>query len=117
EHGAGEQNCPADKIVSGLNLASFISATYAGPMIDGQIVLETLQEALIAGRMMKIPIIAGANNNDIGFSFARNLDELFAPFGADAQKARALYDPNNTQDIRAIGPIVGADAFMIEPAR
>jgi para-nitrobenzyl esterase len=114
---AALRKLPADKIVAGLNLASFMSATYAGPIIDGQIVLETPQEAFLAGRMMKIPIIAGANNRDIGFSFARNLDDLFAPFGADAQKARALYDPKNTQDLKAIGPIVGADSFMIEPAR
>ena len=107
---------PADTIVSGLNLAKF-SPTFSGPILDGQIVVEPSDVAFNAGRVMKIPIMAGANSSDIGFSPAQTMDQLFAPFGANAEKARALYDPQNTQNVRALGVIVGADGFMIEPAR
>ena len=114
---AALRKLPADKVVAGLNLASMFSPTYTGPILDGQIVVETTEQAFLAGHVMKIPLMAGANSSDIGFSFAKTMDELFAPFGADAGKARSLYDPQNTQNVRAVGTLVGADGFMIEPAR
>ena len=80
---------PADKIVAGLNMASMMTPTYAGPMIDGTIVVESNETALKAGRFAKVPVIVGANSADIGFSFARSMDEVFAPFGANADKAKA----------------------------
>jgi hypothetical protein len=46
---------------------------------------------------MKIPVIAGANSSDIGFSFAKSMDELFAPFGGNKEKAR----PPTTRSIPA----------------
>jgi para-nitrobenzyl esterase len=114
---AALRKLPADKVISGLNLANFISPTYSGPMLDGQIAIEPPDQALIGGRVMKMPLIAGANSSDIGFSFAQTIEQLFAPFGANAEKARVLYDPNDTKDVRALGVVVGADGFMIEPAR
>src|ERR1039457_4018743 len=38
-----------------LNMASMMNPTYAGPMIDGKIVAETPEQALMAGHAMKIP--------------------------------------------------------------
>ena len=60
---------PADKVVNGLNMASMWQAatTYPGPMIDGAIVTESPQSAIVAGRWAKVPIIIGANSMDIGF--------------------------------------------------
>jgi para-nitrobenzyl esterase len=59
-------------------------------MIDGKIVAETPEQAFLAGHAMKIPVIAGANSSDIGFSFAKSMDELLAPFGANKEKAQVL---------------------------
>ena len=74
-------------------MASMGTPTYAGPMIDGKIVAETPEQAFGAGREMKIPVIAGANSSDIGFSFAKSMDELFAPFGENATKRRPFTIP------------------------
>ncbi len=108
---------PADSVCDRLNMASMMTPTYAGPMIDGKIVLETPEQALLGGRAMKIPVIAGANSSDIGFSFAKNMDELFAPFGGNKEKAQAVYDPAHSGEFRKIGMLVAADKMMIEPAR
>jgi len=104
-------------VVDRLNMASMMTPTYAGPMIDGKIVVETPEQALLAGHAMKIPVIAGANSSDIGFSFAKSMDELFAPFGANKEKAEAAYDPEHSGEFRKIGMLVAADRMMIEPAR
>ena len=110
---------PATDIVDGLNMASMFQAasTYSGPMIDGKIVVETPQSAFLAGRQMKIPVMIGANSRDIGFSFAKTMDEVFAPFGADKAAAEAAYNPDHSTDVRAVGSIVSADSIMLEPAR
>ena len=108
---------PADKIVAGLNMASMMTPTYAGPMIDGTIIVESSETALKAGRFAKVPVIVGANSADIGFSFARSIDEVFAPFGANADKARAAYDPQKTDKVREVGTLVAMDRMMVEPAR
>jgi para-nitrobenzyl esterase len=91
--------------------------TYAGPMEDGKIVVEPPQQAHLGGREAKVPVMIGANSADIGFSLAKSVDELFAPFGADRQKAEAAYDPDHTGDVRAIGSRIGMDRMMLEPAR
>src|SRR5262249_16648454 len=111
---------PADKVVQGLNMGSMGEAatTYAGgPMLDGKIVIETPDIAYLAGRQAKVPLIIGANNADIGFSFAPTMDELMKPFGADAAKARAIYDPKKTNDLRLVSALVAMDQLMLEPAR
>jgi para-nitrobenzyl esterase len=108
---------PADKVVAGLNMATMMSPTYAGPMIDGTLVVESAETALRAGRFAKVPVIAGANSRDIGFSFARTMDDVFAPFGPNAAKARAVYTPQQSDDVRAVGTLVASDRMMVEPAR
>lgn len=108
---------PADRVCDRLNMASMGNPTYAGPMIDGKIVLESSEEALRDGHAMKIPVMIGANSSDIGFSFAKSMDELFAPFGADKEKAEAIYDPEKSGEFRKVGMLVAADRMMIEPAR
>ena len=59
----------------------------------------------------------GANSMDIGFAAARTMDDLFKPFGAGAARARAVYDPQNTGDVRGVGAKVAMDRTMEEPAR
>jgi para-nitrobenzyl esterase len=108
---------PAERVCDRLNMASMGNPTYAGPMIDGKIVMESSEQALLAGHAMKIPVIIGANSSDIGFSFAKSIDELFAPFGANKEKAEAIYDPEKSGEFRKIGMVVAADRMMIEPAR
>jgi len=109
---------PAERVVDGLNMASMGAPTYVGgPLLDGQIVTEAPDQAYRAGRQAKVPVMIGANSLDIGFSTAKTMDELLGSFGADRDKARAAYDPDNTGDLRAVGFKVAADRMMVEPAR
>jgi len=108
---------PADKVVAGLNMASMGTPTYAGPMVDGKIVVESPAEAYAAGRGVKVPLMAGANSADIGFAFAKTKDELFAPLGSDAAKAKAIYDPDGSKPLRAVTSSYAADQMMVEPSR
>jgi para-nitrobenzyl esterase len=108
---------PAEKVIAGLNMATMMTPTYAGPMVDGTIVVEPAGAALTAGHFAKVPIIAGANSADIGFSFAKTIEEVFAPFGENASKARAAYDSVETGDVREVGMLVAMDRMMVEPAR
>jgi len=118
---AALRKVPADQVIAGLNLASMgapAAATYpGGPMIDGQIMVETAEDAYRAGRNARVPLIVGANSLDIGFSFAKTMDEAMAKFGADKDKALAAYDPDKSGDLRSVGYKVAMDAMMVEPAR
>ena len=111
---------PAEKVVNGLNMATMGAAggTYAGgPVVDGKIVVENPDDAYRAGRNAKVPVMIGANSADIGFAFAKSMDELLTPFGANRDKARAVYDPANSGDVRSVGAKVAMDRTMEEPAR
>jgi para-nitrobenzyl esterase len=110
---------PADKVVAGLNMASMWQAatTYSGPMIDGAIVTEAPQSAIVAGRWAKVPLIIGANSMDIGFPRGKTMDEVFAPFGSNEEKAKALYNPDHSDNVVSVGMHIAADQMMVEPAR
>jgi para-nitrobenzyl esterase len=109
---------PADKVVNGLSMLNMTATqTYGGPMIDGQIVTENPDDAYRAGRMAKVPIMIGANSADIGFTDAKTMDEAFAVFGADKDKAATAYDPDRAGDVHLVSHSVAMDKLMIEPAR
>jgi para-nitrobenzyl esterase len=114
---AALRKLPADAVVAGLNMASMGNPTYAGPMIDGKVVSESPGEAYAAGRGLEIPVMIGANSADIGFPQGRTMDALFAPFGADLEKAKAAYDPAGSGKVMEVGVAIAADQMMVEPAR
>ncbi len=111
---------PPEKIVAGLNMASMGAAaqTYGGgPLLDGRIVVENPDQAYRGGRNARVPVMIGANSADIGFASARTMDDLLSPFGANRERARAVYDPANSGDVRAVGARIAMDRTMEEPAR
>jgi para-nitrobenzyl esterase len=114
---AALRKLPADAVVAGLNMAGMNTPTYAGPMIDGKVVVESPDEAYAAGHGAKIPLIIGANSADIGFPRGRTMDDLLGPFGADRDKARTAYDPEGSGRVMEVGVRMGADQIMVEPAR
>jgi para-nitrobenzyl esterase len=117
---AALRRLPAEKIVDGLNMASMGPAreTYVGgPLLDGRIVVENPDTTYRAGHQVRVPVMIGANSADIGFSLAKSMDEVLAPFGPDRQKARAAYDPTGSGDARAAGTKASMDQIMVEPAR
>lgn len=115
---AALRKAPAETILSGLDMMTMFDPTYSGPMIDGKIAVGEPGAIYKAGGGAKIPMILGANSMDIGFSQARTIDEVFAPFGeANRAKAQGAYDPANSGNLRMVGMTVASDQMMVEPAR
>jgi para-nitrobenzyl esterase len=108
---------PPEQIVDGLNMASMNTPTYAGPMIDGRVVVESVEQAFLKGHQQKVPLIDGANSRDIGFSSAKTMDEVYAPFANRRAEAEQAYNPEHSTDARKVGGAIAADRAMIEPAR
>lgn len=114
---AALRKLPADAVVAGLNMATMSTPTYAGPMIDGKVVVEAPDAAYQAGRGARIPVMIGANSADIGWPRGSTMEQLLAPYGDDKDAAKAAYDPTGSGNIMQVGSAMAADAFMIEPAR
>ncbi len=118
---AALRGLPADKIVNGLDLVALFNPAqkknFAGPMIDGEIVVEPPERAYLAGHVAKVPMIVGANSADFGYSMAKTVDEALAPYGAALDAAKLAYDPGSSGDARAVGSRVMMDQMMVEPAR
>lgn len=110
---------PAEKIVGGLNMASMgkQAGIYGGPILDGVIVKQTPQQALLSGNYWKVPVMIGANSADIGFPRWHTLAETWAAFGPDAKEAQEFYNPDKSENVGLVGWKIGADLMMIEPAR
>ncbi len=104
-------------MLGNLNMATMNQPGYCGPMIDGRVVVTDPQSAYLAGAGWHVPLMIGTNSLDIGFGFARSKEELFAPFGANRDKAMAAYDPTGKGDLKTVQYMVSMDRFMVEPAR
>jgi para-nitrobenzyl esterase len=114
---AALRKLPAEAVVDGLNMATMGTPTYAGPMIDGKIVVESPESAYLAGRWSKMPVMIGANSLDIGFGRAKTKDELFAEFGPNGDKAKTAYDPSGNAPLPLLVMAVASDQMMAEPSR
>jgi para-nitrobenzyl esterase len=113
---------PSESVVDDLNIitrrtAHSTASTYPGPMIDGQLLVEPAQIAYEAGRQAKIPVIIGANNNDLAYPQGNTVAELLSVFGPQRKKAKELYDPHNQNSVHDIGIRIGSDRSQVEPAR
>ena len=110
---------PAARLVNGMNLMKPQPKTYAGPMIDGTIVVEDTEAAFRAGRQAKVPYMIGANDLEFGFfpTPPAQVDQMLARFGDDKDKVAAAYDPKGTGNKGMIGMSLASDISMVEPAR
>jgi para-nitrobenzyl esterase len=110
---------PAARLVNGMNLMKPQPKTYAGPMIDGTIVVEDTEAAFRAGRQAKVPYMIGANDLEFGFfpTPPAQVDQMLARFGEDKEKVVAAYDPKATGNKGMIGMSLASDISMVEPAR
>ena len=137
------RDVPAATIAKGFNMTTMGDSSYAGgPLVEGKLVLGSPSTLYAKGKGVRVPLIIGATDSDIGFVQAKTLDELYASFGANADKARALYgagsktadssvadskvaepkgaatqaaDPNVA--FRAIAVQASSDQIMAEPVR
>jgi para-nitrobenzyl esterase len=111
---------PADAIIDGFNLASLFTGAVdgpTGPVVDGVTIYDTNQNVIARNGHAKVPVMIGATSADIGFLSAKTKDEVFASFGDKSDRARQLFDPENTLPLPALTFKVGGFRLMIEPAR
>jgi len=111
---------PAEALIDGLNLATFWQAdgTYVGgPILDGEIVFQTPQQALESGRWNQMPVLVGSTSADLGFPVEGDKDALFARFGLHAQRAREAYDPDGNAPLDTVRALMAMDQTMSEPPR
>jgi len=110
---------PADKVAEGINLASLFQrssdfgTTYAeGPIDDG----ETITSKPISdAELNPVDVMVGSNSKDIGSLSAQSKQEVYAKFGADADRAKQLYDPGGDAPLEQVVYNVGQDYMMQAP--
>ncbi|HVS77140.1 MAG TPA: carboxylesterase family protein [Steroidobacteraceae bacterium] len=110
---------PAARLVNGLNLASMSSdQTYVGgPIVDGRLYLGAPTHVYAAGGGARVPVMIGANTDEIGELKATSLGALWRSFGPDAAAARRVYDPDGRRTLQEVSTAAGGDQVMLEPAR
>jgi len=110
---------PATAILDGLTASNVLAAdsTYAGPMIDGRLIVGQPPRLYQQGRYRHIPMVVGANNGDASINAAANQQALFAPFGADARAAEKAYGATASTNFLLLRDKVGADALFVGPER
>lgn len=110
---------PAAKLLDGLNMATKPdNHTYVGgPIIDGRLYAGAPTEVYARGGGVRVPVMIGANTDEIGHLTATSLQAVWASFGPDAAAARATYDPDGLRTLEEISSMAGSDQWMVEPAR
>jgi para-nitrobenzyl esterase len=110
---------PADKITDNLSMRTFLNLnpqTYAGPVVDGRLVIEAPEAIYRTGKQARVPVMVGANSSDLGLNSATSVDAALAGFGDKAAALKA-YDPEGKGDVGSVRSKVGMDQLMVEPAR
>lgn len=110
---------PVADILDGLTAYNIqaADATYAGPMIDGTLIVGQPPILYRQGKYQHVPLVVGANSGDASISRAANVEELFAPFGTNAKAAEKAYDAAASSNFLLLRNAVGADALFVGPER
>lgn len=107
---------PADTVRGNMTLTNPETATYSGPMVDGQIVQGRTDTAFLAGTQARVPYLVGANSYEIGFAPAALRGPLTMmlgmQLGAAQPEIKAAYGSAEAYDRDLAG-----DAMFNEPAR
>lgn len=93
---------------------------YAGPILDGKLVVETAESAYKAGRHTRVPLMIGCNSAEIGGPFvnaSNSKEELFSLFGELKEEAKTAYDPQGDKDFSEVQTLFNTDKVWAEPAR
>lgn len=114
---------PATTLVEGASGPEVLAAIaarkhvpgFALAIVDGRLVVDVPEQALLDGTQTKVPIIVGANDRDLALGVATTKDELFETLGR--VDARPFYDPDGKVPLDELKQQVFADGLMVEPAR
>jgi para-nitrobenzyl esterase len=107
---------PADKVRGNMTLFDTETATYSGPMIDGQIITGRVDTAFLAGTQAKVPYLAGANSYEIGFAPEAMRKPFTMMLGASLGPAQAAVKTAYGSDDAYEHNLAG-DAMFVEPSR
>ncbi len=94
--------------------------TYSGPILDGELVVETAESAYKAGRQAHVPLIIGNCSGEIGGAFvttSNSKEELFSQFGELEGQVKAAYDPDGDKEFAGVITKFNTDWVWGEPAR
>ena len=94
--------------------------TYSGPILDGELVVETAESAYKAGRQADVPLMIGNTSAEIGGNFVNSTsskEELFSLFVELEDEARAAYDPEGNKEFAEVITKFNTDWVWGEPAR
>ncbi|MDE2050916.1 MAG: carboxylesterase family protein, partial [Gammaproteobacteria bacterium] len=70
-----------------------------------------------AGGGARVPVMIGANTDEISRMSAASFAALWRSFGADSAAARHVYDPDGRRTLQEVRTTAGGDQWMVEPAR
>jgi para-nitrobenzyl esterase len=93
---------------------------YSGPILDGELVVETAEKAYQAGRQARVPLIIGNCSAEIGGAFvstATSKEALFSGFGEFEAEAKAAFDPEGNKQFNEVITKFNTDWVWGEPAR
>ncbi|CAN5249429.1 carboxylesterase family protein [soil metagenome] len=115
---------PAEQVIGDISLPSLLQAAlvkgardFPGtPMTDGTIVRDELGTVLRSGGAPRVPILIGTTALEMPLFFPSRTDP-FSFFGADAGKAKPLYNPGGAVPPELVLLGISADMTMHEPAR
>jgi para-nitrobenzyl esterase len=119
---AALRRLPATTIIDNLDITNrradaSVGATFPGPMVDGKLITRTSEASFRAGAQTKIPMIVGGNDSDLAYPQGHTIEDFLKPFGANGDKARVVYDPQNTGNVKEVGDRIARDRGQLEPAR
>jgi para-nitrobenzyl esterase len=106
---------PAAKLLGKLDLLNSEEATFSGPVVDGRLVMGSAVEGFAAGRQAKVPLLIGANSDELGIipSFLKGMfaGKTIAQLGLSEDKLLAIYETKS-----ALNNDLPSDATFVEPA-
>jgi para-nitrobenzyl esterase len=111
---------PAEKVNGDMSMNALREkpTTYTGgPVIDGKIVTSTPAQNILRGNVARVPLIIGSTGADVGVDYPPDRTRPLDFFGADAERARRLYDPEGKLPPDVLATQIATDMTMHEPAR
>jgi len=107
------RSLPASTLLDELNMASLAQKTFAGaPIVDDELYFGASVDAFAEGKAAPVP-----DSQDLGSMPQSSVQALLDSFGPDAAEARSIYDKRGHRTLQQLSAEVGADQWMIEPAR
>jgi len=123
---AALRRLPAERVVARTNMVELLVTallprgplTFAnGPIIDGTLVRDTAEAFVERGDIAPVPVMIGTTSGDLGVWLPLSKRRLFASFGPDADRAKAIYDPTGDGKLLPVVYAAAGDRTMQEPAR